>query len=135
MFFLHAESIITPQTLTLLFFLPCSFSTQWPYFYLPLAMYCCTQFFHSNFLVPHIPTILYYTCDKRYVAWRNDVNKRQSFFIASQLTLYRTIGMRLSNISGEEHIQYFLVFGGLLVSDSILQLIWVNVVPIFIICI
>ncbi len=97
-------------------------------------MYCCTQFFHSNFLVPHIPTILYYTYDKCYVAWRNNVNKWQSF-IVSQLTLYCTIRIRLSNISCKEHIQYFLVFWGWVVSDSILQLIWVNAIPIFIICI
>ncbi len=72
--------------------------------------------------------------DKHYVAWRNDVNKQQSF-IVSQLTLYCTIRMCLSNISRKEHIQYFLVFWGWIVSDSILQLIWVNVLPIFIICI
>jgi hypothetical protein len=41
----YFNSLVTPQTLTLLFFLPCSFSNQWPYFYLPLTMYCCTQFF------------------------------------------------------------------------------------------
>jgi hypothetical protein len=115
-------------------FFPCSFSKQCPWFYLPLAMYCCTQFFHSNFLAPHIPTILYYTYDKHYVVWRNDVNKQQSF-IVSQLTLCCNIRMRLSNISRKEHMQYFFVFWEWVVGDSILQLIWVNVVPIFIICI
>ncbi len=89
-------------------------------------MYCCTQFFHSNFLVPHIPTIPYYTYDKCYVARRkmsisnNPSFFLNSFFIAPSKCAFQTYLMKniynISLSSGERLlvIPFFSLSGSML---------------------